>query len=393
MKLPDLKKEVKNELTTILHYWINYSIDEKYGGFRGRLHNDNTPDEQAQKGSVLNARILWSFSAASLVHHERAYTAAAKRAYEYIHSNFIDRDHGGIYWTLDAKGRPAETKKQVYAQAFTLYACSEYYKLTKDLEAKALAIELYSLLEKYSHDQEYGGYLEAFSQDWKLAEDLRLSEKDANEKKTMNTHLHVLEGYANLYTVWPEASLKNRIRNLLDVFKTKIIDSETGHLRLFFSDTWETKGSLVSYGHDIEASWLLLEAAEIIHDEAFINEYKAIAVKMANAVMKGMDTDGGLWYEADIVTGETIKEKHWWVQAEAMVGFLSAWQISGEQKFLDGVFRSWEFIKRHIIDKKNGEWFWGVKDGYTIMQEDKAGLWKCPYHNSRACLEVMKRII
>jgi cellobiose epimerase len=255
------------------------------------------------------------------------------------------------------------------------------------------AIGLFMILIDNSFDQHKTGYLEAFTEDWQPISDLRLSAKDANEKKTMNTHLHVLEGYTNLYRVWPDETLKKQINILLNNFLDHFIDTETGHLNLFFDEDWNERSTLISYGHDIEAAWLMLESAEVIKDSELTKKLKAIAIKISEATLEGLDTDGGLWYEYEPTEDHLIKEKHWWVQAEAMVGFFNTWQITGDEKYLDLSTKNWDFVKNKILDKKNGEWFWGIKeDGQVMTTEDKAGLWKCPYHNSRACIEIIKRI-
>jgi mannobiose 2-epimerase len=317
----------------------------------------------------------------------------ADRACHYFSQHFIDHTYGGVYWTVDENGQPAATKKQVYAVAFALYAYSEYYKVTQDAAVLAMAIELYKSIEAHSFDPMYGGYFEAFTREWEEASDLRLSNKDANEKKTMNTHLHVVEAYANLYTIWPDEKLRTQIQGLLQLFDDKIIDKKSGHLHLFFDEQWRVKGDNVSYGHDIEASWLLLEAAEIIHDEALIARYRQLALLITNAtIIEGLDKDGGLWYEYETAERHMVAEKHWWPQAEALVGFINAWQLQPQGRFLLHAANTWHFIEQHIIDKANGEWFWGVYKDYRIMEEDKAGLWKCPYHNARACLEGIKRL-
>ncbi|MES1219968.1 MAG: AGE family epimerase/isomerase [Bacteroidota bacterium] len=387
-----LKQDTLNELHSILGYWEKNTIDFHQEGFIGQINYKNETIFSASKGAVLNTRILWAFSAAHSATQKTSYFNNAYLAFNYIEKYFIDKEFGGLFWTVDYSGSPATTKKQVYAQAFAIYSLSEFYKISKSETAKRLAVQIYSLLEKYAFDKCQSGYFEAFSRDWKHLEDVRLSNRDANERKTMNTHLHILEAYTNLFTIWPDLNLKNRIRDLLDIFHSKIIDMESGHLHTFFSEDWQIKHDSVSYGHDIEASWLLLEAAEIINEKKLIEKFKNTALIIAEATIPGIDTDGGLWYELNPVTNETIREKHWWVQAEAVVGFLNAWQVSGENRFLQYAIRCWQFIKEHIVDTKNGEWVWGIDQNYKIMDQDKVGLWKCPYHNVRACLEVLKRL-
>jgi len=390
--LAEYKRELTLELKAILDYWTNHTVDHENGGFYGKISNDNQVDPFAAKGAVLNARILWSFAAAHNL--DEAYgLELAERAYQYIVSQLIDKEFGGVYWSVDHKGEPLDTKKQVYAVAFTIYALSEYYLAKGDQEIKDHAIRLYEDLVKHSYHTEKSGYLEAFNRQWESMDDLRLSEKDANEKKTMNTHLHILEAFTTLYRIWPDETLKGRIAELLQNFQTYIVDANTSSMMLFFDEDWNCKSDIISFGHDIEASWLLLEAAEVIDDEQLIVEIKELAVKMAAASMEGLDQDGGMWYEKEPSKNHLIKDKHWWVQAEAMIGFYNAWQISAGQQFLQASFQSWNFVKQHMLDKENGEWFWGVhQDGSLMQNEDKAGLWKCPYHNSRACIELIRRI-
>ncbi|ASU33411.1 AGE family epimerase/isomerase [Mucilaginibacter xinganensis] len=386
------KKELAAELKNILTWWEIHAPDIADGGFYGKIDNDNQVIAEAPKGSVLNARILWSFSAA--YNHESLpeYLEMADRAYRYIIARFVDDEQGGVYWSVDNKGNPLDTKKQVYALSFAIYALSEYYRASKIEAAKQTAIDLFYVLAERAYDPVKTGYFEAFTKDWQPIEDLRLSAKDANEKKTMNTHLHVLEGYTNLFSIWPDKALGEHISSLLNNFFDHFIDPHTHHLLLFFDGDWNPKGDLVSYGHDIEASWLLLEAAEAIGDKNSIKRVKALTIAMADATVTGIDADGGLWYEYE--EGHLVKEKHWWVQAEAMVGFFNAWQICGDSKYLDIALKNWEFIKEKILDKQNGEWSWGInKNGRIMQSEDKAGLWKCPYHNSRACLQLITRII
>jgi cellobiose epimerase len=392
-KISIYKRELGGELNRILKFWTEKTIDNINGGFYGKIDNENKITPEAPKGSVLNARILWTFSAAFNYNRDHVSLGIADRAYHYISYHFIDEQHGGVYWSVDCNGAPLDTKKQVYAIAFTIYALSEYYRASGLEAARQKAVELFYLLVEKAYDPVKTGYFEAFTKDWKAIDDLRLSAKDANEKKTMNTHLHVLEAYTNLFRIWPDKALKEHINILLDNFLDHFIDHESHHLVLFFDEEWRRKSGLVSYGHDIEAAWLLLEAAEVIENETMIEIIKRTGIGIAGATIKGLDNDGGLWYEYEPATDNLIKEKHWWVQAEAMIGFYNAWQVSGDDKYLELSVRSWQFVKNKILDKINGEWFWGINEHGAVMQpEDKAGMWKCPYHNSRACLEIIKRI-
>ena len=386
------KEELSDELKDILAFWMKYTIDKESGGFYGKIDNENNVYKDAPKGSVLNSRILWSFSAAYNLAKNINYLHTASRAFNYIRDNFIDKEFGGVYWSADHTGKALNTKKQIYALSFAIYGLSEYYKCSKDQEAKSIAIELYNTILKYSYDGVHGGYIEALTREWNEIDDLRLSSKDANEKKSMNTHLHVLEGFANLYLVWPNEELKQKIEELINIFLDKIIDKKTNHLILFFDEEWNVKSNIISYGHDIEAAWLIQEAAGITGDKKLLEKVKKQSVKIAAAAAEGLDEDGGLWYEYDRVQDHLIKEKHSWPQAESMIGFFNAWQITGDQSYLEKSLNNWRFTQQHILDKSMGEWVWGVTENYTVMDKEKVGIWKCPYHNSRACIQVIQRI-
>jgi len=386
-------KELRQELMNILSFWATRMPDTKYGGFLGGMDHAGQVKQDAPKGVVLNARILWTFSTAAGLLKELDYAEVANDSYQWFTKHFFDSENGGVFWSLTAEGKPLDTKKQVYAQAFSIYGLSAYYGLSGKMEALEKAIGIFRCIEKFSYDEEYPGYFEAFTREWNPIEDLRLSEKDANEKKTMNTHLHVLEGYTLLYKYWPDVLLRERIIGLLKVFRDKILQPGTHTEGLFFNEFWERKDTLVSFGHDIEASWLLQEAAGALADKEWMNWAKRNADAMANAAAKGIDRDGGMWHEYDMDAHHLMKEKHWWPQAEAMVGYYNAWQNTGNGLYLEQVFRSWNFIKTYLIDHALGEWKWGVYADYRVMnQEDFAGFWKCPYHNGRACIELLHRL-
>jgi mannobiose 2-epimerase len=390
--MANLKAEMYNELLSILDYWSSNTVDDINGGFIGTIDYADNKDFNAEKGSVLNARILWAFSASYPVTKNERHLELAKRAFEYIYDHFYDRNNGGVFWSINHDGTPKDTKNQIYALAFVIYGLSEFYAISKSRRALELAVKLYNVIEKYSYDPVHKGYFEAFTQDWKPIDDLRLSDKDANEKKTMNTHLHIVEGYANLYRVWKDEGLKAKITELLHTINDHFMNAETGHLHLFFNEEWVEKPDVISYGHDIEAAWLLLWCAEVIEDSALTEIYKKHAVIMADATLEGIDSDGGLWYEFDSHARKMIAEKHWWPQSELWIGMINAWELTGDKKYFDIANTNWQFVKKYILDTKNGEWIWGVNADYSRIEKDKAGFWKCPYHNSRACLELIKRL-
>jgi mannobiose 2-epimerase len=392
--MQELRKKVESELlTNILPFWIKNTIDEEFGGFRGQISDDLTIDAHAAKGIILNARILWTFAKAYSYYRNDEYLTVAHRAYEYITRCFWDCEFGGVYWMVDYEGRPLDTKKRIYAQAFTIYALAEYYHATGIKEALDKADCLVNHIETVGHDNVYTGYFETYERNWSLALDQRLSEVDMDEKKSMNTHLHMLEAYSGLLHVHENPTVRMRLRELIEIYLDHIIDPENSHLILFFDETWHRRSDVISFGHDIEGSWLLCEAAEILGDQALLARVHKVAVKMASAVYEqALDSDGGLVYEAD-PNGIIDSDKHWWPQSEAVVGFFNAFQLSGELRFLDAAERSWSFIDKFIVDHKHGEWFWMVsKTGEPVEGHDKVGPWKCPYHNSRTCFEVMERV-
>jgi mannobiose 2-epimerase len=379
----------KELIHNILPYWIKKMPDQEGGGFYGQIDGRDQVVPGAPKGGILNARILWSFAAAYKRQRDPLYLEMATRARDYIFRYFFDEEHGGTYWCLKSNGEPMDTKKQIYSQAFFIYALSTYHMATGDKESLERAIALFRLIEERSFDGKRGGYFEAFTREWGEMADLRLSEKDANEKKTMNTHLHVLEAYTALYRIWPDPGLRQQLASLVNVFSEKIVDPVTSHLNLFFDEEWNCRSTIVSYGHDIEASWLLCEAAEALGEA---DSVKGLALRIASAAHEGLAEDGSLFYEKDDTVGHFDRDRHWWVQSEAVVGFLNAWQLSGDAGWLEMASDALGYILHNISDRVNGEWHWSVRaDGTVNRDDDKAGFWKCPYHNTRMCLEVMVR--
>ena len=387
----NLESQFARELDEILSWWVKNMPDKDRGGFYGRVAYGEILHPDADKGIVLNTRILWAFSAAARKTQNPAYRKIADRAWEYIYTHFRDKEKGGMFWMLKANGEVKDPKKQIYAQAFAMYAFSEYYMLTSSSLALSAAVEIFRLIEQHSYDPVQKGYLEAFDRNWQEMEDLRLSEIDANEAKTMNTHLHILEAYTNLFRIYPEPELKLSLRSLILLFIEKFIDPETSHLHLFFDEEWNLKSRQISFGHDIECSWLLHEAAEVLDEKSILEKVIPITVQMAKATLEnGLDIDGSVFNEK--LDSHIDTNKHWWPQAEAVVGFWNAWQLSGEEKYKLAAINCWNFIQTYIKDTEHGEWFWGRDEHGQLLQEDKAGPWKAPYHNSRMCLEMIRRI-
>jgi mannobiose 2-epimerase len=387
----DLRQKVEKELLSdILPFWLTYAIDEEYGGFRGQISNDLTIDPHAAKGLILNARILWTFSKAYSTYKSPVYLATARRAYDYLTRYFWDSEFGGVYWMLDYLGKPHDTKKRIYGQAFTVYALAEYFHASGDAGALEKALRMVRSIESSSHDDEHGGYFETYERDWTLAKDQRLSDVDMDEKKSMNTHLHLMEAYATLLRFHEDENVRLRLRELIEIFLDHVIDAASHHFIMFFDEEWRPRSNKISFGHDIEGSWLLCEAAEILGNPDILARVRKVAVEMAQTVFEqGLDSDGGLLYELN----PTDTDKHWWPQAEAVVGFLNAYELTGQPHFLNAAERSWAFIEKYIVDHEHGEWFWRVsKSGVPSQEQYKVDPWKCPYHNGRACVEVMQRL-
>lgn len=417
-----MKLEMQDVLeNNILPFWLEKMQDNENGGFYGRIDGNNQLHPDAEKGAILNARILWTFSAAYRVLEKGELLEAATRAKDYLVDHFIDPEYGGVYWSVDYKGEPLDTKKQFYAIAFAIYGLSEYARATGDREALEYALDLYDCIEEHAFDDEQNGYIEACTREWGKIGDMRLSELDANYPKSQNTHLHIMEAYANLLrclkemraqeqcdyvpaigsvlpvgiSVPPETmvSVEGALRNIISIFIDKILNPETNHLDLFFDMDWTRgAGHLESYGHDIECSWLLHEAALVLGDENLLEKVENVVQKVAKASEKGLREDGSMIHEANLDTGHVDDDLHWWVQAENVVGWFNIWQHFGDEEAFKKSEKCWHYIKENLVDFDNGEWYWSRHpDGSLNTVDDKAGFWKCPYHNSRMCLEIIER--
>ena len=393
-EIAQIKAEMQDVVeNNILSFWFNKMQDVQRRGFYGQMRGDGTLVPEADKGCILNARILWSFSAAYRVLRKPDYLMAATRAKDYILEHFIDKIYGGAYWSLDAEGNPLDTKKQFYAIGFVIYGLTEYARATGDPEAFDYAIRLYDCIEQHSWDPQFGGYIEACTREWEAIADMRLSDLDANYPKSQNTHLHIIEPYTNLFRLmqerpelmqghpcplatgesWGDVSLRveKSLRQLIDIFCDKILNPETHHLDLFFDMDW-TRGAgwLESYGHDIECSWLMHEAALVLGDKQVLQKVEPIVRLVAKASEKGLNADGSMTHEANLDTGHDF----------------------GDTEALQYGLRCWQYIKDNLIDWKNGEWYWSRDpEGNINLKDDHAGFWKCPYHNSRMCLEIIER--
>jgi mannobiose 2-epimerase len=395
-----LKERMERDMrANILPYWLEHAADRQHGGFHGAISNAGVVDDTVERSLVLCARMLWTFSAAYRFYREPAYQDMAIHAYDTLVGTFLDRAHGGFFWRVDRDGLPTNPRKQTYGQAFAIYALSEYHSAFGDIAALTLAQDTFTLIETHAADPLHGGYIEGCARDWSALADMRLSEKEPfNCPKSMNTLLHVLESYTNLIRVWDDTQLKDCQARLLEFFLERVIDPRTGFAHLFFDLDWTPLGDRYSFGHDIECSWLIVEAAEILGSELLLDRAKAAALHTVDAVYEhGLDDDGSIFSEGG-PEGVSDPSKHWWAHAEGVVGFFNACVIcpsietARREKYLTAALRLWDYIEAEFIDQHHGEWF-KVLDriGVPIPGQPKAGPWEDPYHQSRACMEIIRR--
>lgn len=404
--------------TNILPFWAGTMADPD-GGFFGRMDGEGHLCRDAERGAILNARILWAFAAAYRVLRRPEYLEQATKARDYMLAHFVDREQGGVYWSVTAYGQPLDTKKQTYAIGFAIYGFSEYARATGDDLSLRTAIQLYRDIEAHAFDPQNGGYHEALTRDWQPIGDMRLSDKDENCDKTMNTHLHVIEPYTNLYRVWPDEGLRRQILGLVGVFTERLLNPATSHLDLFFDTQWHGRRDIESFGHDIEASWLLQETADVLDGvmDSGVSANGALAnvnggiipgsladrlfpvvAAIACASEEGINADGSLTGERWKSDGHTTTERDWWVQCECVIGEMNMAQLTehkdeaASRAHMERALRCYDYIKSRLVDNERGEWFWSVApDGTPNLRDDHAGFWKCPYHNTRMCLEIIER--
>ena len=401
LALSELRRRAEAELIQdILPFWVRHAFDPATGYLAGVVTTDLRRFDEVPRHVVLCARLLWTFAAAARFERRPEWLETGRRAFALLTGPFWDARQGGVFWSLDRDGGVFSDRKQIYAQAFAIYGLAEWHAATGDATALARARTLFELIEQHAAEPKHGGYLEARSVSWGELADMRLSDRDLNAPKSMNTLLHVLEAYTTLFRVWPDPGLRGRLQALLGVMLDHVVTT-TPHTRceLFFDLEWRPLSPTISYGHDIEASWLLWEAAEALGDPALRARTRRVALDMAAGVLAhGCDTDGSIFYEgrADRIV---IPEKHWWPQAEAVVGFLNAHALDGGEAWLEAAGRVWQFIENHVIDRNHGEWFAELdRSGHPVPDYPeragscKIGPWKCPYHNARACLEIMRRV-
>ncbi len=398
MAVGTLADRARAELVgNILPFWATVALDHERGGVHGLVTNDLQVDDTVPRTAVLCARVVWAFSAAARVLGDPSHLATADAARQYLLERFLDPLHGGVVWSVDAEGAVVDDRKQVYAQAFAVYALAEYARAAGSPDALRVALDLMGLIEAHGADRLAGGYVEARARDWGPIEDCRLSPRDLNAPKSMNTLLHVMEAYTTLLEVTGDARVRNRLADLVAAILKHVVDPRAGSFRLFFDMQWRPLSDVVSFGHDIEGSWLLVAAARAVGDAALLGQAERAALTMARAVLtRGRDEAGAVLYEYRPGRGgqpaSWDRDSHWWAQAEGAVGFLEAHRISGDRRFLAAAADCWTAIEDHHVDRVHGDWFKVLPpDRRPDPGAAKVGPWECPYHHVRACLELITR--
>lgn len=373
---------------TILPFWMALRDDE-HGGYYGYMDFDLQVDRRAEKGCILNSRILWFFSQAALATGRDDLRDEAGHAYRFLRDCCVDPANGGVYWSVTFDGRPLDTTKHTYNQAFAIYALSTYYRLSGDPAALKLARRLFEQIERHCTDAE--GYLEAFTIDWQPESNEKLSENGVMAAKTMNTLLHVFEGYAGLYQATGDPAVGQAMRRILDIYANKIYSPALHRQLVFFDEHYNSIIDLYSYGHDIESSWLIDWGCSLLGDHALTGRISAIDSDLAAAIYQNAYRDHSVINECE--RGVDDLTRVWWVQAEAVLGFVNEYEKSGDEKYAAAAADVWHFICDHLVDRRpGGEWFWCLDD--SARPEPKKPIvepWKCPYHNGRLCLELMRR--
>lgn len=387
-------KQLHQELFNILEYWSTEAIDETTGEFYGEIDHYGTKNPLANKGIIMYSRIMWTFSAASRFYQDDSYKNIANNAKNYIDNHFYDKEFGGYFWEVGFDGKVLVNKKQVYAQAFIIYAYTKYYLATGDTDALQKAMDVFAILESKCYDSKHGGYFEAYSNSWDRLEDVRLSARDHNLPKGMNTNLHVLEAYTTLFEATKNASVGKALEKEIEIFASKILGKDN-HVTIFFTENWIPQTTEQSFGHDIESSWLLWEAIEALGNKDLLAKYKLQVLAIVETFLaEGFNKKtSSVLYEYFPETKKYDTDRHWWVQVEAMEGLANAFNITGDETYRKLVFKIWEYITQYVVDQVHGEWFWRIdEDGYPVDSEPKISQWKCPYHNGRALMRIIQKI-
>ena len=374
----------------ILGFWLAHGPDIESGGFYGHLDREGKPDPAAAKSLVLQSRIAWTFSAAYRLFPREEYRAAAERAVTFMKGHLWDRKYGGWFWSVSAAGEPLDNHKYLYGQSFAIYALAEHHRAFGDPESLDFAMKAFRLLEKHAHDRKNGGYFEPFTREWK--QDLKVHPIGPPDKKSTNTHLHLLESFTALYLAGKDPVVRNRLEELHGIFLRNISDP-SGYAHEYFDPDWKPLEGETSYGHEVEEAWLLLEAAEALGKPEDPSTRKLSLALVDRSLKFGYDHEaGGLFLRGPRDGPATIRTKTWWAQAEALVGFLAAYEISGDPRYFSQFDRLARWIFSEFADNEFGEWYQDMDAKGRIIETGKGSAWKGPYHNGRACMEAIRRL-
>ena len=387
MMLEEVKAHLLND---IIPFWKNLRDDE-FGGYYGYMDYDLKVDKKAVKGCILNSRITWFFANAYTLLKDESLLEEAKHGFAFMKEHCMDKENGGIFWSMKYDGTPEDTTKHTYNQAFSIYALSSYYEATHDEEALAMAKELFHIIETKCTDEI--GYKEAFDKEFHEVENDKLSENGVIAEKTMNTLLHVFEAYTELYRVAKLPEVKERLEWIMDTFADKVYNPKLHRQEVFFDRNMNTILDLHSYGHDIETAWLMDRGVEVLGEKKYEEKMTPITKDLTAEIYKVAFDGHSLANECE--KGVVNVHRIWWVQAETVIGFLNGWQKDPSRtEYLDAAKSEWQFIKDHVMDKRQGsEWFWEVdQSGKPYEGRPIVEPWKCPYHNGRMCFDVIRRL-
>lgn len=385
----DLIEEFCKSIEDIYSWWNR--LLETDGNIYPEIDNANNIVKETDFCIILATRLLWFFSSYAQYSNNTVSIKHANQAQEFLLKYFYDNENGGFIWSISSDKQFKSTKKQAYAQAFAVYALIEHYKLTKNKLSLEIAFATFEIIETHFKEKEFGGYIEALSKEFKIIEDIRLSDKDLNSAKSMNTHLHILEAYTSLYIIMPSEQTELALEDCLNIFLNLIYDEDSQHLKLFFANDWTPESDNISFGHEIETAWLLYEAALALKNDDYIKYAKEITIILGDNTLKhGVSSDGAVYYESDGNLEHIDKNGEWWGQFESIMGFYFTYKFTNDEKYLNIIYKIWEYTKKEYGQNGFGEFTWYAKNSGKQNQY-LAGDWKCPYHNGRALLEIIKR--
>ena len=376
------KQEFYNHLTgDLIPFWNNL-YDSEYGGFYGSADSDNNINKTSPKSAVLQTRILWFYSSCYKALKDKNLFEYASRQFDFIIKYMIDENDGGIFWDVEYDGKVKDRQKHTYALAFALYSISAYYSVSKNKSAFDAAQRLFNLIER-DYKDEYG-YTEVFS----------LDKSVKGSARTMNTLLHIIEAYTEYHAAVNTAESRKALEYSLDLVRTKAYNDDLCRIECNFDEFMNPVGDVLSYGHDIEASWIVYRACEILGNDEILSDLSPKLDKLTqNVISKGFVDNGrnGIYYECKNNIDNTYRS--WWVMSEAIVALVHRYNLYKDKQSIYLAENVWDYVKKYFISP-HGEWHTQVDEkGEAIKSRSGlCGAWKCPYHNGRMCLELMEML-